>query len=169
MERSMTRLWKEAWPCHGKRHDQVMERSMNMSWKELWQLHLRGISRSWLRPYQVHVHQLSINRILRNVPCKKYIKARAHAEFLVRLNTLSVPRLCCPRFSITNSLWCESWSKPKLCLCLPRGLAGSSEVCGVERALAPHALHLSSRTEDELRLVFRVNKMSRFSSNKTTL
>ena len=29
---------------------------------------------------------------------------------------------------------------------------------GVERALSPHALHLSSRTENELRLVFKVNK-----------
>jgi len=100
---------------------------------------------------------------------KRYIKARSQTGNLVRLNILSVPRPCCPRFSITNLLWCESLSKPKLCLCLPRGLAGSSEVCGVERALSPHALHLSSRTEDELRLVFRVNKMSRVSSNKTTL
>jgi len=63
----------------------------------------------------------------------------------------------------------ESWSKPKLCLCLPRGLAGSSEVFSVERTLSPHALYLSTRTENELSLVFRVNKMSRFSSNKTTL
>ena len=146
-----------------------MERTMTMSWKELWQLHLRGISGSWQRLCQVHVQQLSINRILRKAPCKKYIRARSQAGSLVRLNTLSVPRLCCPRFSITNSLWCESWSKPKLFLCLPRGLAGSSEVCGVERALSPHALHLSSRTENEFRVVFRVNKMSRFSSNRTTL
>jgi len=31
-------------------------------------------------------------------------------------------------------------------------------VFGVERPLSPHALHLSSQTENELRLVFRVNK-----------
>jgi len=41
-------------------------------------------------------------------PSKRYIKARSHAETLVRLNILSVPRPCCPRFSITNSLWCAN-------------------------------------------------------------
>ena len=36
---------------------------------------------------------------------KRYIKARPQAGGLVRLNTLFVPRPCCPRFSITNLLW----------------------------------------------------------------
>ena len=36
---------------------------------------------------------------------KRYIKARPHAERLVRLNILPVPRPCCPRFSITNLFW----------------------------------------------------------------
>ena len=37
---------------------------------------------------------------------ERYIKARPQAGGLVRLNILSVPRLCCPRFSITN--WCAN-------------------------------------------------------------
>ena len=37
MERSMTRLWQEAWPGHGKKHDHIMEITLLIqirSWKQ---------------------------------------------------------------------------------------------------------------------------------------
>jgi len=116
----------EAWknvktqPCKDKRHfklhhcvllENYVTRSPTGDDKGTSKLHHCLFLKDYLMGYfqvmerTLTITSLSIIRILANAFCKKYIKARSHARNLVRLNILSVPRLCCPNFSITNSLW----------------------------------------------------------------
>ena len=69
MERSMTRLWEEAWQGHGKKHDKVMGRSMTSTWQEVWSDHEKKCD---------HIMEESLaypNKVM-EMMSKKYIKAR---------------------------------------------------------------------------------------------
>ena len=104
MEKSMTRLWKEAWQGYGKKYDHVMERSMAPAWKEAWPCH--GKNRPWKEPVMfenrdntkqghgnnrdkpnkvTEITVTMLNKVMERT-FKRYIKARPQAEKEVGLN-----------------------------------------------------------------------------------
>ena len=94
-KKGTTRLWEEAWQGYSRKHGQIMERSMTKLWKKkgttrLWEKAWQGYSRKYGQIMESSM-TTSWKRILliqirswRRIS-KKYIKARTQAEFFGRV------------------------------------------------------------------------------------